>query len=268
MGLPAEQRLNRVITLRGAAVRLPPDGLVLSRKLGEILDVAPGETVTIEVLEGRRAVRTAQVHSLIDEYMGTSAYMEIDALRRLLREGDTLSGAFLQVDPRAVDRLHQRLKAIPRVAAVGLKDAAIESFEKTLGETMSVMIFFNVMFASVIAFGVVYNAARIALSERSRDLATLRVLGFTRAEISSILLGELAAVTAVAIPVGFGIGYLFAAWLVTAFDTELYRFPLVIRPRTYAYSAIAVAVAAAISALSVRYRLDRLDLVAVLKTRE
>jgi putative ABC transport system permease protein len=268
MGLPAEPHLNLVLDASRGAVRLPPEGLVLSEKLAEVLDVEIGDAVAIEVLEGRRPVRVQRVAAVVEEYMGTSAYMEINALRRLLREGDTLSGAFLQVDDAALDQLYVRLKATPRVAGVSLRDSAVEAFEKTLGETMYVMIFFNVMFATVIAFGVVYNAARIALSERSRDLASLRVLGFTRGEISSILLGELAVVTAAAIPVGLALGYLFAAWLVTAFDTELYRFPLVVSARTYVFATSGVVIAAILSALVVRRRLDQLDLVAVLKTRE
>lgn len=154
------------------------------------------------------------------------------------------------------------------VAGVSLKRSAIESFQRTLADTFYVMIFFNLLFSSIIAGGVVYNAARVSLSERSRELASLRVLGFTRGEISFILLGELAAVTAMAIPVGFVLGYAFAGILVAEFNTELYRFPLVVTPRTYAYAAASVIVAATLSGMAVRRRLDHLDLVAVLKTRE
>jgi putative ABC transport system permease protein len=200
--------------------------------------------------------------------MGTSAYMEIEALRGLMREGDTLSGGFLKVDAAQVGALYQRLKETPAVAGVSLKGTAIESFEKTLKDTFYVMIFFNLMFSSVIAFGVVYNAARVSLSERSRELASLRVLGFTRREISAILLGELGVVTLTAIPIGLAIGYLFAATVVAAFETEMYRFPIVVGPRTYAFGAAVTLVSATISGLLVRRRLDRLNLVEVLKTRE
>jgi putative ABC transport system permease protein len=172
------------------------------------------------------------------------------------------------VDEAAIDSLYQRLKKTPRVAGVSLKRAAIQSFNETLAETFYVMIFFNLMFSAVIAFGVVYNAARISLAERSRELASLRVMGFHRAEISSILLGEVAIVTLVAIPVGFLLGYVFAGAMVTAFSTELYRFPLVVSARTLVYSAAAVLVAAALSGMIVRRELDKLDLIAVLKTKE
>ena len=185
----------------------------------------------MEVLDGRRRVRQVPVVGIVEEYMGTSAYMEIDALRRLAGEGDTLTGAFLTggsaLEPPTSTHT---LKEIPAVAGVGLKRTAIESFNKTLADTFYVMIFFNLLFSGVIAGGVVYNAARVSLSERSRELASLRVLGFTRGEISFILLGELASVTLMAIPIGMLLGYVFAGLLVAAFNTELYRFPLVVTP--------------------------------------
>ncbi len=267
-GLIAAPRLNRIVDVRAGVVTLPPDGLILTTTLADILDVTTGDVVTIEVLDGRRPVRTATVAGLVEEYMGLSAYMRIDALRRLLREGDTLSGAYLQVDAAEVENLYGRLKRTPRVAGVARKTAAIESFQETMGDMFYVMILFNVMFSGIIAFGVVYNAARVSLSERTRDLASLRVLGFTIREISFILLGELAVLTLVAIPIGLVMGYFFATLLVDAFGTELYRFPLVIRPRTYAFAACTVIAAATISGMVVRRRLDRLDLVAVLKTRD
>ena len=268
MGLVAAPRLNRVVDARAGPVTLPPGGLVLSLKLAELLGVQQGDAVTIEVLEGRRPVVRVPVSAVVEEYMGTSAYMEVDALRRLLHEGATLSGAFLQADSAATADLYARLKRTPTVAGVSLKGAAIQAFDETLAETFHVMIFFNLLFSGVIAFGVVYNAARVSLSERSRELASLRVLGFTRGEISSILLGELATLVVAGIPVGLLLGYVFAGLLVAAFNTELYRFPLVVSSRTFAYASTAVLVAAGISALVVRRRLDRLDLVAVLKSRE
>jgi putative ABC transport system permease protein len=267
-GLVPQPELNRVVDVSGGAMRLPSGGLVLSLKLAEVLDARVGDLVTVEVLDGQRPVAHVPVSGIVEEYMGTAAYMEIDALRRLIKEGSSISGAFLKIDQSQAESLYRRLKEIPFVAGVSLKRSAIESFEKTLAETFYVMIFFNLLFSSVIAFGVVYNAARVSLSERSRELASLRVLGFTRGEISFILLGELAVVVLLAIPIGMLLGYVFAGLLVAAFNTELYRFPLVVTPRTYGYAATAVLTAATLSGLVVRRRLDHLDLVAVLKTRE
>ncbi len=267
-GLPARPSLHRVVDRSLRPIELPPDGLVLSAKLGELLAVGPGDTVYMEVLEGARPVRPVVVNRLVEEYMGMSAYMEIDALRRVMREGGTLSGASMAVDRLELEQLYARLKETPAVAGVALKWTAIENFNETLRRNFNVMIFFNILFSSIIAFGVVYNAARIALSERSWELASLRVLGFTRAEISAILLGELGVVTLIAIPVGLLLGYGLAALTVTAFDTELYRFPLVVTARTFALAALVILVAATLSGLSVRRKLDQLDLVAVLKTRE
>jgi putative ABC transport system permease protein len=268
VGLEPSPSLQRVVNTSGEPVTLPPEGLVLSRALGELLGVSAGDTIQVEVLEGRRRTERVPIVALVDEYLGLSAYMTMDALHGLAMESATLSGGYLLVDRAREDALYRRLKAIPAVASVALKRAAVESFEKTMGETMGVMIFFNVMFAGTIAFGVVYNAARVSLSERSRELASLRVLGFTRREISAILLGELAVVTVLAIPAGLGIGYALAAAVVASFETEMYRFPVIVSPRTYAIASAVTVVAAAASGLIVRRRLDRLDLVEVLKTRE
>jgi putative ABC transport system permease protein len=267
-GIMDGARLQRVIDTSLRPVELPPDGLVLSTKLAELLNVRAGERVILEVLEGARPVRSVVISDLVDEYMGTSAYMDLDALHGLMREGPQMSAALLHVDGGSTEAFHRSVKRLPAVAGVSSTRGAIDNFRSTIAQNMNVMIFFNVLFSSVIAFGVVYNAARISLSERSRELASLRVIGFTRAEISQILLGELGIVLLVAVPAGLVLGYLLAGLLVLAFNTELYRFPLVVSARTYAFSALTVIVAAMVSGLVVRRRLDRLDLVAVLKTRE
>ncbi len=267
-GLDAGARLQRVIGTSLEPVTLPPEGLVLSRKLAEILAVERGDVVILEVLEGSRPRRHVTVSSVVDEYMGMAAYMQTPALNRLMREGASLSGAYLQVDESRLDELYQRLKSLPAVAGVTLKSAAIDSFNKTIKDMMGVTVVYNIIFGAIIAFGVVYNTARISLSERSRELASLRVLGFSRAEISFIALGELGLLTLVALPVGLLIGYGLSALTVTAFETEVYRIPLVVSPGVLALSAVTVLAASAISSLAVRRRLDRLDLVEVLKTRE
>lgn len=268
-GLPAEATLNRVLDINTMqALRLPAEGLVVSVTLADILGVERGDSVTIEVLEGHRQVRQAVVADIVDEFMGTTAYMEIGALRRLVREGGTLSGGYMTVDTAALDGLYQTLKETPVVAGVTLTSAAFENFEQTFGENLDVMIFFNVLFAGMIAFGVVYNSARVSLSERSRELASLRVIGFRRSEISAVLLGELGLLTLVALPLGGAIGYALSSLIVQLFDTELYKFPLTANPRTYVLAALTIVAFAAVSGLLVRRRLDRLNLVEVLKTRE
>jgi len=267
-GLAAGARLSRVVNTDFRPVTIQPEGLVLSSKLGQILGVQAGDELIVEVLEGRRPTRTVMVTELVDEFLGTSAYMESTALHAMLREGHSLSGAFIQVDPLHAAQLYRRLKAVPFVAGVALKSAAVDSFYDTIGESLGIMIFFNVLFAGIIAFGVVYNAARISLSERGRELASLRVMGFSRGEISFILLGELALVTLISLPIGMALGYWLSALVVTAYDTEVYRFPLVVSSATYAYAALTVGAAALISGAVVKRKLNNLDLVEVLKTRE
>ncbi len=267
-GQLAEPDLSRVVDLSGQVIALPPEGLVVSKILGEVLGVRPGDRVTVEVLEGARPVREVAVAALVDDYMGLAAFMEVSALRRLMREGASLSGVHLMVDAAHLPALYRRLKATPAVAGVVLTSAARLSFETIVAQNFAILTTFNVSFAVIIAFGVVYNAARISLSERSRELASLRVLGFTIGEISLVLLGELALLTLVAIPPGLLIGWGLAKVLLLSFQNEIYRLPLVVTPQTAAWSSLTVIAAAALSGLAVRRRLDHLDLVAVLKTRE
>ncbi|HUG52715.1 MAG TPA: ABC transporter permease [Vicinamibacteria bacterium] len=267
-GQPSWPELSRVVDISRRPVAIPPEGLLMSKMLGEILGVRVGDRVQLEVLEGERPSLEVPVAGLVDDYMGLTAWMEIGALRRLLREGGTLSGAHLMVDQAELPALYDRLKKTPRIAGVTITTAALESFRKVMAQNLETMNVFNVGFAVIIAFGVVYNAARISLSERSRELASLRVLGFTIGEISLILLGELALLTVLALPLGVGIGWALSKWALQAVQNELYRIPLIITPQAAAAAALTVVGASAASGLVVRRRLDRLDLVAVLKTRE
>jgi putative ABC transport system permease protein len=268
MGYSPDARLQRLINDKVETVSLPPQGIVLATKLAELLGVREGDLVRVEVLEGSRPVRDVPVTGLVTEFLGAGAYMSIDALNHLMREGPTISGSFLTADAQSSGKLYDTLKHTPGVASVTVRKAAIRSFQDTMAENMLQMRMFNVMFATIIAFGVVYNSARLALAERSRELASLRVMGFTRGEISSILLGELAVLVLSALPLGMAIGYGFAAMTALAFDTELYRIPLIVEPRTYAFAVTVVLVSAVVSGLVVRRKLDHLDLVAVLKSRE
>jgi putative ABC transport system permease protein len=268
LGLEEAGELRRLIGRRLVPTGLPPEGVLLTTKLGEVLDVSPGDTLTVEVLEGARQMRRVAVAGFVDELLGLSAYMEQHALNRLLSEGNTLSGAFLRVDPFAAPALYGRLKRLPAIAGVSSRDAALASFEETLGESIGLITTILIGFAGALAVAIVYNAARIALSERARDLASLRVLGFTRGEIAGMLFGEQAVLIVSGIAAGLLLGYQLCGVLAGLYQWELFRIPLVLSAQSYVF-AVAVIVAAAIgTALVVRRRIDRLDLVAVLKTRE
>jgi putative ABC transport system permease protein len=185
-----------------------------------------------------------------------------------MREGQAISGAYLSTDAQYQQRVYQQLREMPRVAGTSVKEKVLENFYETMAKQMLTFAFFNTLLAATIAFGVVYNGARIALSERSRELASLRVLGYTRGEISYILLGELALLTVAAIPLGFVIGRALSGYMIATLQTELFRIPLVIESATYSFAATVVLISALISGLIVRHKLDHLDLVAVLKTKE
>jgi putative ABC transport system permease protein len=267
-GVVAAPRLFRPLDEAGRPVPIPEEGLVASAKLAQVLGAQLGDVVKVEVLEGERPTVGVPVAGVVEDFSGLVAYMDIRAVRRMLREGDTASGVFLAVDANRQAELYAELKQTPRVGSVSIKSAALRGFEKTMAENLLVMRTINLVFATVIAFGVVYNTARIALAERGRELATLRVIGFTRAEVSVLMLGELAVLTLAALPAGMLAGYGMAAFAVVALETENQRLPLVIRPHTYSFAAAVVLFAASATGLLVRRRVDRLDLVEVLKSRE
>ena len=267
-GVPATPRFKRIVDRNGEPIRLPPGGVVLSQTLANALEVTTGDVVTMEVLEGHRPIRQVEVTGLVDDLLGLSAYMDIDALHQMMQEGDVATGALMLVDAAQEAELSTTLKETPTVAGTGFKRSVLKRFREVLAANLGLSIFINLVFASVIAFGVVYNAARISLSERSRELASLRVLGFTRAEISLILMGELALLTLVSLPVGGVFGYSLAAGMMGSIDSEVYRFPLYVSRQAVAWSFLGIIGAALVSGLIVRRKLDALDLVAVLKIRE
>lgn len=267
-GLSESRQLTNLVDEELRTITLPKEGLAINSKLAELLEVRVGDSLTMEVLEGVRTVREVPVAALTTEFLGTFSYMNLPALNRLMREADAVNGIYLQVDSQALDDLYLQLKEMPRVSGVTIKRASVKSFRDTVMENLLQMQMFNVIFACIIAVGVVYNTARIALSERGRELASLRVIGFTRGEIGYILLGELSLLTLAAVPLGLLLGYGLIRVVCTFLDTEMYRIPFIIDAATYGFSVMVVLIAAVVSGLVVRRRLDHLDLVAVLKTRE
>lgn len=261
-------RLQRVVGADYRPLRLEREGLVLSRKLAEVLDLAPGDPVRVEVLQGTRPERDLVVSATVDDLMGVAAYMDPESLRRFLGDTAIVGGAALGIDPAERESVYAALKAMPVVAGVALQHAMLENFETFVAENMNNTMLINLFFAIVIAFGVIYSTARISLSERSRELASMRVMGFTRREIAVVLFGELGILTAAAIPAGLALGYSMLAGMLAAYETELFRMPLVTDPATFVWAATAVVIAMGLSAIVVRRQLNRLDLVEVLKTRE
>jgi putative ABC transport system permease protein len=268
IGIHDHARLQRIVAGDGEVFRVPASGVALSRALAEILDVDRGDEVQIDVLEGTRPQRSVTVTEIVDDVLGLSIYMEMSQLHRLLREDDTVTSAMILFDPAMERPLLRALKDAPAVAGVSLKRSIVRAFRDTMAGTMNVTIAVNVLFAAIVAAGVVYNAARVALSERSRDLASLRVLGYTRGEISLMLLSEIALLTVLALPLGVVFGHALCVAVFSTVQSEVYRFPLIVSPSAAAWACLFVLAAATIASLAVRRRLDRLDLIAVLKVQE
>ena len=267
-GLPADGQLRRLLDEDAKPVALPHEGILLTDRLAQRLGVRPGDRIEVDFLTGERRRVWVSVAGTSADLIGLAAYMRLPLLTRLAGEPDTLSSFSVQVDRAHEDALFRALKAYPRIATVASKAAILQNFRDTTAR--NVLFFTSVLtvFAAVIAVGVVYNNARIALQERAWELASLRVLGFTRGEVSLFLLGELAFELALALPLGCALGYALAWTMVRMTHSDLLAIPLVIAPRTYALAALAVVAAGVASALIVRRRIDRLDLIGVLKTRE
>ncbi len=279
-GIARDAQLQKVLDADLQPVGLPESGLLLPERLASILGAKPGDMLTVEVLEGDRQSYQVPLKAMTKQFLGVSAYMDLQALNRLMNEGESLSSALIKLGPfesmdssqgfdaQQASTVYRRLREMPAVAGISVRQSLIDSFYETLAKSMLTFTFINTLLGGVIAFGVVYNTVRIMLSERGRELASLRVLGYSHNEVAYILLGELALLTLLAIPLGFLLGAYLSRLMVDQMQTDLYRVPLVLEPDTFAMSALVVLVAALISGLMMWHRLGKLDLVEVLKTRE
>lgn len=268
MGLGDSRELFPLLDRDGREMELPAAGVMISRELARVLGVRVGDTLQIEVLEGERPVAAVPVGALIDDLSGLNAYMPREELWRLMQEGPTCSGAFVLADQDMEDAVYRELKETPRVAGVSIKSAMRRAFEEIVAATLMEQRAINAIFAILIAVGVIYNSGRIALAERARDLATLRVLGFTRREVGWILLGEQGMLTLAALIPGAMLGRGLAGLATLLIDSENHRFPLVISTKTYAVAVLITLAAAGVTAWLVSRRVAALSLVAVLKTKE
>ena len=267
-GRAEDARISRVLSPDLQPMPMPEAGVILSAALAEALGLCPGDTVDVEFLEGRRSVIQLPVSGISLGYVGLGAFMDITALGRATGEGPLISGADILLDDAGTAAFFAAAAAAPRIGFLNVTDLTVARFRATLAENITLMISVYVTLAAIIAIGVVYNFSRIALSEQGRELASLRVLGFTRAEVAGVILMELAVVVVLAQPVGWLIGHGIGRAMVAAFSSDLYRVPFVMGREVYAIASLIVMSAAVLSALAIRRRIDRLDLIAVLKTRE
>lgn len=260
--------LSRIVDGEGHVVEPRPSGLILSTRLARQLDVVVGDRIWTSITEGERRRLALPVAAIVDSPIGSTARLDQASLNRILREGPTLSGAHLAIDDHARATVIHRLKAMPQVTSVSSKQAIVTGIRDTIAEAMGIVTLFNSGLAMLIVFGVVYNSSRISLSERARDLASMRVLGFHRDEAAFVLLGELGLLVLAALGPGVVMGLALANYVTDQFSNDLYSIPSGLHPRTAAEGVLVIMVAAAATALLIRMRVDKLDLVRALKTRE
>ncbi|MCY0150572.1 FtsX-like permease family protein [Hoeflea sp. G2-23] len=260
--------ISRVLDTDFKPIDLPPTGIVLSERLADHLHLAPGDQIEIELNDGQNRRTMVPLVAVSNSYIGLSANMSRQALDRLSGQGRQISGGRVIVDESKIGALYEAVKQTPAIASVALQGISRERFRATIEDNIGISVFIYVSLAVIITVGVIYNSARIQLSERARELASLRVFGFTSREVSSVLLTELGVIVVLAQPLGWLIGRGFSGLVAKGFESDLFRIPLIINPPTYAIASLVVLAAALVSALIVRRRIDRLDLIRVLKTRD
>lgn len=268
LGVVPQPALHRIVDRGLHELRPPKRGVLVTRALAEILGVKPGSTVTIAFLEGRRSVVRLPVQQVADELIGLNVYMQLSQLNRVLHEGGSISGAYVRIDPKASEAFDAAVKLLPMISGVSYRKSALNEFERSFAESIGISAAFILGFAFVIAAGVVYNSGRVALSERARELSTLRILGYSVWDTIAMLVGEQGLLTLIAIPIGWGIGYLLNLAMQPLYELEYYRVPLVASDATYLFAAGFTILAAAASATLLALRLRSLDLVAALKAGE
>ncbi len=267
-GLPANGRHSRVIDSNSHQVSLPAEGLIVSSKLADVLGARVGDALVVEVLEGKRPIRTIPLVGLSEDFAGIAAYMDMQAVNRLLGEGDVISGASFSVNNARRSEFLTALKTLPRIGWVVVKESLRANFKQTTAASINLLQTLYLILATIVAFGVVYNNARISLAERARELATLRVIGFSRREVGAVLVTELVILSLIAVPLGMLIGTGFATFILQAVNTETVRLPLVLTASNYAFAALTVTIASTLSALVVLRLLNHLNLVGALKAPE
>ncbi|MDX2060694.1 MAG: FtsX-like permease family protein [Gemmatimonadales bacterium] len=266
--LDPRSALRRVVEPPARVVAGPPSGLLLTAALARDLGIGRGSSVVVEGLEGRRRTETMTVVGVANELIGYGAYAAPAVVARFLGDRDLVTGAHLAVADHDLVPVERALRRFPAVTGVGIRSATLEAFDRTIAESFRISLVTILAFACLIAAAVTYNSGRISLSERARELASLRILGFTRGEVAAMLLGEQAVLTLAAIPIGAALGYGFCWAITVRFAAESFRLPLVVAPQTYLFAAAVILVAASLTGLALRRRANRLDLVAVLKARE
>jgi len=264
-GLIAKPDLRRVIDSQLDPVAMPNKGLVMSKKLAEILHIEVGDILEVEVLEEKRPTLHIPVVATTQQFIGTGAFMNIRDLNRILDEPPKISGATVLVDPNRGAVLYKKLKEIPAIMGLNIISVMRQIFEDLMAENLLKMVSTNILFASFISFGVIYNTSRIALSERGRELASLRVLGLTRREVAYILFGELGVITLISLPLGIWIGNMLSQGMTDSMESELFRIPFYVNSSTYGYSVLIVLISSILSFYLVWRQVDHIDLVSAQK---
>jgi putative ABC transport system permease protein len=259
---------SRAVDRTGREITPDADGLIISAKLAEVLGAQVGDELVVEALEGRRPVQSIRLAGLAQDFTGIAAYMDRSAINRFLGEGDIITGASFTLDMARRGEFLRAVKAVPRISWIVIKESMRQSFRQTTAQMMGMLTTLYLVMAVIVAFGVIYNNARISLAERARELATLRVIGMTQREVGAIIVIELGLLAVIAVPIGLLFGSGFASVIIRSINTETVRVPLVFTSYTYTFAVVVVGLASIVSSMVVLRKLKQLDLIGALKAPE
>ncbi|MDV6237773.1 FtsX-like permease family protein [Leptospira ellisii] len=267
-GIPENAELRRLVGKNRNVLSPPYSGIFLNSNVAGKLGIETGSVVRLELLEGNRKKIDVRVEGLVEELLGQGAYMELSAANRLLNEAESVNLVAVRTDSKLESDFLAALKTVPKISGVSTREGDLKVFTDTMQRSVLATTLILFIFASVISVGVVYNTAMISLSERAFELGSLRILGFTKAEVFRILAGELGFEILASLPVGCVLGYLFAYFLMTTVETEGFKVPLIISYRTYAIAVLCTLGTSALSYVVLYSKIKNMDLLSILKVRE
>ncbi len=246
----------------GLDFTIPERGIVLSQILAKLLDVQVGDEIVIKSYFPDKDDKAIKVVGIVEQYLGSNAYMDINQMYELLEEKDLVTGVLLNSNDDVVTKLKD-VKNIRQIQSLQDMRESLLEFMDMIIASMSIML----IFGGVLGFAIVYNVTTVSINERIMEFSSLRVLGFDKNQIYRLVTRENSLMTVFGILLGIPLGYGMCVGLSTAVSTEIYSIPIMITPGTYIISAIATIIFITIAQLATIRKIHNINFMEALKNR-
>lgn len=262
IGVPKNTELHSFQDMEGHSVELSENGIFLTTELAKLLHVEAGDTLTIRnFMPGRDDVEL-KVSGIIRQYLGINAYMDIGTMQRLLTEKDMVTGAGVISD----DDVKGKLETVDMVSFVqSMEDLENQFLEYT--DMMKLAIQFYMLFGGILGFAIIYNSSIISISERRLEFAALRIMGYSKNEIFSIISRENLLVTILAVILGIPLGLFFINGIIESFSSELVTFPRIIEVSIFIKATLGILFFVVIAQMATHHKIGKLQFIEALKNR-